>query len=66
MNLIIGISSTVTNFLSLSLGLVGFGYSAIASHRQQWGVVLVLAWISSLLAATTNMYIFAWLLLPVP
>ena len=39
----------VFGLASTCVALIGVGYSAIAAHRGEWGVVLVLAWISSLL-----------------
>ena len=30
--------------------LIGVGYSAIAAHRREWGIVLVLGWVFSVLA----------------
>ena len=35
------------NLVATLIALVGVGYAAIAAHRREWGVVLVLAWIAS-------------------
>jgi len=33
------------------VALVEVGYAAIASHRREWGAILVLAWLFSVAAA---------------
>ena len=41
----------VVSLVGRLLSLVGIGYSAIAAHRKEWGLVLVLAWVSSVFGA---------------
>jgi hypothetical protein len=50
----------VFGFASTCVALVGIGYSAIAAHRGEWGVVLVLAWISSLAGVFYELGSFAY------
>ena len=52
----------VMNLLATLVALVGVGYSAIAAHRREWGVVLVLAWVSSVAAAVLNVETFTYAL----
>ena len=65
LNLALGISSSLTDFIATCLGLIGVGYSAIASHRREWGVVLVLAWIVSVLAALADLHVILGFCFPV-
>jgi hypothetical protein len=39
------------NPIGTVLALAGVAYAAIAAHRREWGVTLVLAWIASVTAA---------------
>lgn len=48
------------NLIATLVALVGVSYSAIAAHRREWGVVLVLAWISSVVAATFDLEPFMY------
>lgn len=48
------------NLLATLFALVGVGYSAIAAHRREWGVVLVLAWISCVAAAVLDIDLFVY------
>lgn len=41
----------IANPAGTVVALAGAGYCAIASHRREWGVTLVVAWILSALAA---------------
>jgi len=50
----------VMNLAATVVALVGVGYSAIAAHRREWGVVLVFAWISSVAAALLNIDLFPY------
>lgn len=40
----------IFNLVATAIALIGVGYSAIAAHRKEWGLVLVLAWLASILA----------------
>ncbi len=40
---------TYINGLACVLGIVGVSYAAIASHRKEWGILLVLGWILSVI-----------------
>ena len=48
------------NLVATLVALVGVGYSAIAAHRREWGVVLVFAWISSVAAALLDVELFPY------
>ena len=53
----------VMNLVATLVALVGVGYSAIAAHRREWGVVLVFAWISSVAAALLDVVPFTYAVL---
>lgn len=44
------ISVGVFNLAAMCTALAGVGYSAIAAHRGRWGLILMLAWLFSVLA----------------
>ena len=50
----------IVNLAATCLALVGVGYSAIAAHRREWGVVLVLAWIFSVLGVLIEFQPFVY------
>lgn len=53
----------VLNLFGTVVALVGIGYAAIAGHRREWGVVLVLAWISSVVAVLSEVQPFSYVVL---
>lgn len=52
----------ILNLLGTLVALVGVAYSAIASHQKQWGVVLVLAWILSVLGVLLEIEPFVYVM----
>ena|SRR5688572_27602784 len=48
------------NLVATLLALVGFGYSAIAAHRKEWGVTLVFAFVTSVVAAVLDIETFVY------
>ncbi|HEX6812520.1 MAG TPA: hypothetical protein VF384_12920 [Planctomycetota bacterium] len=48
------------NLVATFMALAGFGYSAIAAHRKEWGVTLVLAFVFSVLAAVGDVDTFVY------
>jgi hypothetical protein len=53
-----GIAQSVCGVLGTILALVGIGYCAIASHRREWGAVLVIAWVLSVLGVFFDPFLF--------
>ena len=41
----------ILNLVAGIVALIGVAYAAIASHRGEWGAILVLAWLFSVSAA---------------
>jgi len=50
----------IVNLVARLIALVGVGYAAIASHRREWGAVLVLAWLFSVAAALFDIEPFTY------
>tara|TARA_R110002073_G_scaffold230826_1_gene391899 strand:+ start:245 stop:460 length:216 start_codon:yes stop_codon:yes gene_type:complete len=50
----------ILNLVGTLVALVGVAYSAIAAHQKQWGVVLVLAWILSVLGVLLEIEPFVY------
>jgi hypothetical protein len=54
------ISVGVFNLAAMCTALAAVGYSAIAAHRGRWGLILVLAWLFSVLAVFGESQPFAY------
>lgn len=50
----------VMNLAATILALVGVSYAAIAAHRREWSVALVIAWVSSIAAALLDVGPFVY------
>ncbi len=48
------------NLAAMCAAVVGVAYSAIAAHRREWSVVLVLSWIFSVLGIFMEVWPFGY------